>query len=92
MEGDETPPDTSNGYCIEIKVKGDQISVSVEPLSEEDAEESGGGAPDAEEEQVVSSAREAAKLVVQIINSQGAMADTGADDAAMEQGYKPGMQ
>jgi hypothetical protein len=81
--------DMTNGFVIEVHVTPDgQISVTVEPKSAEDAE----GAHDESEAQVVNSPREAAKLVVDIINSQGAMKDTGADDAAMEQGFKPGMQ
>jgi hypothetical protein len=88
-EAGDAQPDMSNGYCIEVHVTPDgQISVTVEPKSAEDAE----GAHDESEAQVVNSPREAAKLVVDIINSQGAMKDTGADDAAMEQGFKPGMQ
>lgn len=84
----EAETDLSAGYTIEIHVTPDgQISVTVEPKSAEDAE----GAHDEGEAQVVSSAREAAKLVVQIINAGGQMADTGADDEAMMQGYKPGL-
>ena len=90
MPGDEADqtPDMSNGFCVEIHVTPDgQISVTVEPKSAEDAE----GAHDEGEAQVVSSAREAAKLVVEIINAQGQMRDTGAETESMEQGYKPGL-
>lgn len=84
----DAAPDLSNGYTVEIHVTPDgQISVTVEPKSAEDAE----GAHDEGEAQVVSSAREAAKLVVEIINAQGQMRDTGAETESMEQGYKPGL-
>ena len=90
MPGDEPDAalDMSNGYCVEIHVTPDgQISVTVEPKSAEDAE----GAHDESEAQPVSSAREAAKLVVEIINAGGAMKDTAEEDAALEAGYKPGL-
>jgi hypothetical protein len=90
--------DAPGGYTIEINVSADgKITVGVEPASEESAEESGSAQPgdDAEgtgdDTQPVANAREAAKLVVDIINNAGQMQDTGADDAAMSGGYgKPG--
>jgi len=91
----EAETDTSNGYVIEIDVAADNsITVSVEPKSTEDAEEQGGGASTEsadEDSQPVSSIREACKLVMEIYSSQGELPDTGASDAAMQAGYKPGM-
>ena len=91
MPGDETAPDMSQGYTIEIKVGADQsISVGVEPNTEEDAEEQG-EAGGAEETQQVGNIREACKLVMAIFAASGEMQDSGADDAQMAAGYKPGM-
>lgn len=94
-DGSDQDPaeDTSKGYTIEINVAADNsITVSVEPKTEEDAEEQGGAdGADSDEAQSVASIREACKLVQQIYAAQGEAPDTGADDAAMEAGYKPGM-
>lgn len=92
---DDAGDDMSKGYCIEIKVKADgTISVGVESLPEEDAEESAGSAGDADPEeandgaQEVSSIREAIKIVMDIYQHSGEIADAGADQAQMSSGYE----
>lgn len=82
----DQPDDMSAGYVIEITVKtgsgAPAISVSVEPLQEEGAEESAAGAQDdaqgggdesgdSEDGQSVANAGEAAQLVRDIIKNSG---------------------
>jgi hypothetical protein len=82
---DDTSPDMSGGYVIEIRVSADnKISVGVEPLAEESQEESGEGSDDY---QPVASVGEACKLIREIVAHAGQMADSGADADAMSAGY-----
>jgi len=84
---DDTSPDMSGGYVIEIRVSTDnKISVGVEPLAEEDQEESGEG-EGSDDYQPVASVGEACKLVREIVAHAGQMADSGADSDAMAAGY-----
>lgn len=85
-------PDTSQGYCIEIRVDADgKIKVGVESLADEQAEESQGAEPaegdDSEQYQEVGSIGEALKLVKQIYSSAGEMQDMGAGMDEMNSGY-----
>jgi hypothetical protein len=72
----------SQDYCIEVTVKGGAISVSVEPLDEESQEEAAapdaqdGSAPEADDTGTpVRNAKEAARIVADIINNGGQLPD-----------------
>jgi hypothetical protein len=81
---------SGDNYVIEIRVKGGQFSVSVEAGAEEDQEESSGGDDQGggeEDSQAVPNIRALHKLIDDIVNNAGQMADAGADDSAMDAGY-----
>lgn len=88
-EAQEPPEGHSSDYVIEIKVSGQGIQVGVESADDEMKEEQGAGEGGSDEEnyQTVQSIGEACRLIRQIYAHAGAMQDSGADQAAMEQGY-----
>lgn len=79
---DSDTPDTSGGYCIEIRVGADgKVSVGVEPKSAEDEE------GDEENHQSVDSFAGAIKLAKEIYAHAGSMQDMNAGMDQMSAGY-----
>lgn len=80
------PDDMSNGFCIELTVKPDgSMTVSVEPASEEQSEEGGEGG--GEQAQSVPNLPAAFKLIREIVDHAGQMADAGQGQSEMSSGY-----
>lgn len=78
------PDDMSNGFCIELTVKPDgSMTVSVEPASEEQSEEG----ESEEQAQSVPNLQSAFKLIREIIDHAGQMADAGQGQDEMSAGY-----
>lgn len=101
MMGDQTDPMAApeevagQDYTIEVKVKGGAISVSVEDAAEEDAEEGAmpadGEAPEADTGTPVRNAKDAGRIVADIINNGGQMMDLNqpsAEQASAEDAFK----
>lgn len=98
-DASQAPADSSatGGYTIELKVGADgQMSVSVEVDGSDDsgADQAGSaGAPptpeagDDDQGQAVPNLAAAFKLIKEIVNHAGQMADAGSGDAEMSGGY-----
>lgn len=72
------------GFCIELHVKADgSMSVSVEPESEEQGEGEG-----EEQAQSVPNLQAAFKLMREIVDHAGQMADIGQGGSDMSSGYQ----
>lgn len=80
--------DMSGGFCIELRVTADgKMSIGVESLDDEAAEEGGEGGSSDEDYQPVKSLQEAFKLIKEIVAHGGNQQDMQASASDMASGY-----